>query len=497
MENSCGKFEKRLSAYLDGQLPPDEMAEMAAHLEMCPHCSALLDKMQRLDDLAAGMEPDFDDALMDDLSRRIADGLEQTDGIPERPRTLRRAEVVPVWYRYAVVAASIAIVMFVGRMAFKETGGEFNRHQNQFGNEVPYRPATIPVPTIDREPAVDSALETQKIGLPSDQTAEAVTEPQPEEEKSGLAETSSRSKAIADEVQPTEGAKKGRLSETLTAPAIPKPVTNEKVHAGQVGKKQMIETSETSAGTARDLAADIVGRITDAETGEPLTGVKVQLKGTSLWAQTDRDGDYVLLDVPADTYALVYSRPGYVTREIDNFAVGADTSIRADAGLEFSPQTAEKSISSPGTIGKTASKKSVIASAPAIKQKNGEYALTVDSLDALYEAAAAGFVAPRMGAQTESLISGKSERRIDRFKAMLDSVETAPIRKDSYQWLESLYFKARANYDLYLQTRDGNYLDRATEFKTFLLNTINERLERDEDNDTLKNYKAEIERWRF
>jgi hypothetical protein len=99
--------------------------------------------------------------------------------------------------------------------------------------------------------------------------------------------------------------------------------------------------------------------------------------------------------------------------------------------------------------------------------------------------------------QTESFVSGKSERRIERFKAMLDSVETAPIRKDSYQRLESLYFKARANYDLYLQTRDENYLDRATEFKTLLLNTINERLDRDEDNDTLKNYKTEVEHWRF
>ena len=128
MGSNCGKYEEKLSAYLDGRLTPDEMAELAVHLQECPECSVLLEKMHRLDDLASEASLDFDDAEMDKLSDRIAAGIEMLDDIETEPIE-RKARIIPIWYRYVAVAASVAIIFFAGRMAFMENGMEPTRHR--------------------------------------------------------------------------------------------------------------------------------------------------------------------------------------------------------------------------------------------------------------------------------------------------------------------------------------------------------------------------------
>ena len=37
---TCWEFEARLSAFIDGELPPAEDREMRAHLDSCPSCYA-------------------------------------------------------------------------------------------------------------------------------------------------------------------------------------------------------------------------------------------------------------------------------------------------------------------------------------------------------------------------------------------------------------------------------------------------------------------------
>ena len=43
---------ERLSAWLDGELSPDERAEVEAHLAACEECAALLAEMGAVDELA-------------------------------------------------------------------------------------------------------------------------------------------------------------------------------------------------------------------------------------------------------------------------------------------------------------------------------------------------------------------------------------------------------------------------------------------------------------
>ena len=66
----------------------------------------------------------------------------------------------------------------------------------------------------------------------------------------------------------------------------------------------------------------VTGKIID-DTGEPLIGVSVLVKGTTVGTITDFDGNYSL-EVPSGRHILVISYIGYVTQEI---SVGDRSSI--------------------------------------------------------------------------------------------------------------------------------------------------------------------------
>ena len=66
----------------------------------------------------------------------------------------------------------------------------------------------------------------------------------------------------------------------------------------------------TFAGTTGKIA----GRVTDAETGEPLPGVNVVIEGTTQGAATDLDGYYFIINVKPGEYTLKVSMVGYITQ---------------------------------------------------------------------------------------------------------------------------------------------------------------------------------------
>jgi TonB-linked SusC/RagA family outer membrane protein len=67
----------------------------------------------------------------------------------------------------------------------------------------------------------------------------------------------------------------------------------------------------------------VTGRVTDAQTGEGMPGVTVQLKGTSNAAPTDVSGNYSIT-VPAGSGTLVFSFIGYANQEV---AIGSQSTI--------------------------------------------------------------------------------------------------------------------------------------------------------------------------
>lgn len=63
------------------------------------------------------------------------------------------------------------------------------------------------------------------------------------------------------------------------------------------------------------VAVMVQGTVTDQETGEPLPGVNVLIKGTGTGTATDIDGKYTL-NVPEESDVLIFSFIGYISQEI-------------------------------------------------------------------------------------------------------------------------------------------------------------------------------------
>jgi len=68
----------------------------------------------------------------------------------------------------------------------------------------------------------------------------------------------------------------------------------------------------------------ITGKVMDGETGDPLIGADVVVEGSELGAASDVAGGYVVLYVPAGTYAVVASYLGYDPFTFTNVVVNAD-----------------------------------------------------------------------------------------------------------------------------------------------------------------------------
>ncbi|AWW29202.1 SusC/RagA family TonB-linked outer membrane protein [Echinicola strongylocentroti] len=72
--------------------------------------------------------------------------------------------------------------------------------------------------------------------------------------------------------------------------------------------------AQTQSMTSASQTKTITGTVTDADSGEPIPGVNVFIKGTTTGASTDLDGQYTLNNVPEDAI-LVYSFIGYMSQE--------------------------------------------------------------------------------------------------------------------------------------------------------------------------------------
>lgn len=78
----------------------------------------------------------------------------------------------------------------------------------------------------------------------------------------------------------------------------------------------------------------IAGRVTDSQTGEPLSLVNIVLEGTRLGASTDPNGAYYILNIPPGTYTVTVSQLGYARQNITSVQVTSGITTRLDFSLE-------------------------------------------------------------------------------------------------------------------------------------------------------------------
>lgn len=78
----------------------------------------------------------------------------------------------------------------------------------------------------------------------------------------------------------------------------------------------------------------ITGKILDAETGDPLIGATVGIKGTTKGAIADIDGEFLMLNVAPGTYVLEARYIGYATLTVQEVIVRTDLTTEQDFRLQ-------------------------------------------------------------------------------------------------------------------------------------------------------------------
>ncbi|MBU1064045.1 TonB-dependent receptor, partial [bacterium] len=84
------------------------------------------------------------------------------------------------------------------------------------------------------------------------------------------------------------------------------------------------------------VTGKISGRVVDKDTGQPLPGCNIVLKGTYLGAASSAEGDFIILNIPPGTYDLRTTMIGYALLTIENVSVSVDqtTTINLDMTVE-------------------------------------------------------------------------------------------------------------------------------------------------------------------
>lgn len=77
----------------------------------------------------------------------------------------------------------------------------------------------------------------------------------------------------------------------------------------------------------------IIGKITDEETGEPVQGATIILKGTNKGAKTDLDGSYFILNIVPGTYEVEIKSIGYKTKIVEEVRVVGGITYELNATL--------------------------------------------------------------------------------------------------------------------------------------------------------------------
>jgi len=82
------------------------------------------------------------------------------------------------------------------------------------------------------------------------------------------------------------------------------------------------------------ITGKIIGKITDAQTGDPLPGANVIIEGTNLGAASDVKGAYFIINIPPGTYNVRAAMMGYKTITKTEVRVSIDLISTVDFALE-------------------------------------------------------------------------------------------------------------------------------------------------------------------
>ena len=130
------------------------------------------------------------------------------------------------------------------------------------------------------------------------------------------------------------------------APTATQPSSVTEATATQLSSDAEVTTAQPLPDTqapARLVAAQggtITGQVTDGQTGAPISAAQVYFADLKLGSLTQRNGRYLLLNVPVGSHTLTVARIGYGTTQIE-IVVRGDQTLERDLAISKAESTEE------------------------------------------------------------------------------------------------------------------------------------------------------------
>ncbi|MBI5266729.1 MAG: zf-HC2 domain-containing protein [candidate division Zixibacteria bacterium] len=236
-------YKDRISAYLDGALPPYEQKAIGEHLAQCAECREILDRLRALNSLVeqkSGLGEN-------DYWERQAQKIEQRLGIAETQVT--RIQPTRTWqgviWKLAAAAASIMIVGVIGFYSWESIRDKTERPPIEMAPAIP--PTSIATPQ-----KVEPAPENVKDERESDRAP--VKESAPSESEAVTPDTQNYKRPA-----PTEKTLMSEFPETVSQPTIEKSSVSAKTKPLPVQSVDNLLRSDAESKTDADRGALIRG----------------------------------------------------------------------------------------------------------------------------------------------------------------------------------------------------------------------------------------------
>ena len=355
--------EGRIHAWLDGQLPREEAAEVEAHVAECRPCA---DAVAEARGLIAASSRIL--TALDAVPREVAPKpiVASESALPEGVLSLRREappnvdasqRQAPVsstalrprrrWFSAQTLAAAATIVVAVGVFSLYERDGVRLASDTVSQSAPAAADSAVAVSPTVAAPASTQSLGAGAAGNEARQEAppaRAQSVPQEADrsivaaERMAFADSAPRNerRKVAED-RAADAFKRNELARVVPAPAQPETNTVTVIRGNSVAAPvAQAELAKASAGRA-DAAAvgSIRGRVTDAN-HTAIVGAMVQVAGTNTGIATNPQGEYSLGGVQAGGQRLVIDRPGYQSAN-RSVAVVQGQTVSADVILTPAP----------------------------------------------------------------------------------------------------------------------------------------------------------------
>lgn len=208
-------FKDRVSGYHDGELTLEERHVMAEHLQECQECQALMEQLQRLDQLVAEKSELADDDYWEQAAQKIEKRLGTKVDEPEV--TDVRSNWKGLWWKAASAVAAIAVLSFIGL-----NRSEILKKSTDHAAQVEKSEQPIPPQKTDRAETME--IDTKPTATEMTVDTVSPSEPAPtraEEKEQTNADQIALTEQVTDQKESSEPPKM-EISATAQAPEIAK-----------------------------------------------------------------------------------------------------------------------------------------------------------------------------------------------------------------------------------------------------------------------------------